>query len=107
MTQAFPEKDHSTSASVSILERMNAFIANMKFSQNFKSDILGGIPGEQFSHFFRNFAWKNCLIHTDNVRTFLVVTDRIPVGAILKDTAFQFIVELFDQFLAERLVNCF
>ncbi len=44
MAQAFPKENHPPGAPVSILEGMNAFIADVKFSQNFKGDIPGVIP---------------------------------------------------------------
>ena len=107
VTQAFPENDNASGASVSILEWVDAFIACMKLRQNFQCDGLRVIPGKKFTHCFRHFAGEHGFIHADDIRTLLVISNCVTVGAIFKDAAFQFIVELFDQFLAERLVNCF
>ena len=88
MAQAFPEKNEPPGAAVAVLERVDALIADMKPGQNFQCDsFLRVVPGQESSHFFRYFAGKCCFIHSDHIRPFLIISDGISVGAILKNPA--------------------
>ena len=65
------------------------------YCKGFDRDFM--IPGKKLLHFFRYIFREGSFVYANHIGAFFILSNGIAVGSILKYTAFQLIVESFDQ----------